>query len=57
MCGSSSGWYLTGGLEQQDQLNGLKCELMSELGALLMHSGDVKLVMVAVHSFVMISVL
>lgn len=31
-------------LEQQNQLCGLKCELMSELGALLMHTGDAKLV-------------
>ena len=33
-----------GCLEQQDELCGLKCELMSELGALFLHTGDVKLV-------------
>jgi len=56
LCVSSSGWYLIADLEQQDQLSSLKCELMSELGALLMHNGDVKLVMVAVQSCAMTSV-
>jgi len=37
-------YYPLGCLEQQSQLCGLKCELMSELGALLMHRGDVRLV-------------
>ena len=45
---SSSSWYLVGCLEQHNQLSGLRCELMSELGALLMHSGDVKLVVIDV---------
>ena len=56
LCVLFSGWYLIADLEQQDQLSSIKCELMSELGALLMHSGDVKLVMVAVQSCTMTSV-
>jgi len=46
---SSSRRCLIANLEQQEQLSSLKCELMSELGALLMHSGDVKSVMDTVH--------